>query len=146
MTTGLNRFIAAQDPVFPTALSELRSGRKQGHWMWFIFPQARSLGRSSTSRFYGLVSLGETEAYLRHPVLGDRLRRATEAATRAETAALEHLFGSPDDLKFRSSMTLFDAVSRDEPLFADALMRWGLERDAVTLDLVDAARRGPDRL
>lgn len=146
MTAGLQRFVAAQDPVFETAMAELAAGRKASHWMWFVFPQARSLGRSSTALFYGLGSLDETRAYLAHPLLGERLVRAAEAATAAPAVSIRLLFGSPDDLKFRSSMTLFAAVAADPSVFATALARWASPPDPLTLDLVASARTGPDRL
>ncbi|WP_312597668.1 DUF1810 domain-containing protein [Brevundimonas sp.] len=146
MTTALDRFVVPQDPVFETAMAELASGRKTSHWMWFVFPQARSLGRSSTAVFYGIGSLAEAEAYLAHTVLGARLARATQTATMAPAASVHQLFGSPDDLKFRSSMTLFAAVATDPTVFDAALARWGLSSDPLTADLVASARTGPDRL
>lgn len=146
MTTALDRFVVAQDPVFETAMAELAAGRKASHWMWFVFPQARSLGRSSTAAFYGIGSLEEAEAYLAHTALGARLARAAKTATTAPAASVHQLFGSPDDLKFRSSMTLFAAVAADPTLFDAALARWGLSPDPLTLDLLASARLGPDHL
>lgn len=146
MTTALDRFVLAQDPVFETAMAELVTGRKTSHWMWFVFPQARSLGRSSTAAFYGIGSLAEAQTYLLHPVLGARLIRAAQSATTARATSLHQLFGSPDDLKFRSSMTLFAAVAADPTVFDAALARWGLSPDPLTADLVSTARTGPDRL
>ncbi|WP_336978354.1 DUF1810 domain-containing protein [Brevundimonas nasdae] len=146
MTTALDRFIVAQDPVFETAMAELAAGRKASHWMWFVFPQARSLGRSSTAAFYGIGSVAEAEAYLVHTVLGARLARAAQTATTAPAASVHQLFGSPDDLKFRSSMTLFAAVAADPTMFDAALARWGLSPDPLTLDLLASARLGPDHL
>ena len=146
MTTALDRFVLAQDPVFETAMAERAAGRKTSHWMWFVFPQAQSLGRSSTAAFYGIGSLEEAQAYLAHTVLGARLARATHTATTAPAASLHQLFGSPDDLKFRSSMTLFAAVAADQTVFDAALARWGLSPDPLTLDLLASARLGPDHL
>ena len=146
MTTALDRFVVAQDPVFETARAELAAGRKTSHWMWFVFPQARSLGRSSTAAFYGIGSLEEGESYLTHSVLGERLARAALTATTAPAASLHELFGSPDDLKFRSSMTLFAAVAADPTVFEAALARWHLSPDPLTADLVSTASTGPDRL
>lgn len=146
MTTALDRFVVAQDPVFETAMAELASGRKTSHWMWFVFPQARSLGRSSTAVFYGIGSLAEAEAYLLHPVLGARLIRAAQTATTAPAASVHQLFGSPDDLKFRSSMTLFAVVAVDPTVFDAALTRWRLSPDPLTAALAASARAGPDRL
>ena len=146
MTTALDRFVLAQDPVFETAMAELAAGRKTSHWMWFVFPQARSLGRSSTAAFYGIGSLEEAESYLAHSVLRERLARATRTATTAPAASVHQLFGSPDNLKFRSSMTLFAAVAADPTVFDAALARWGLSPDPLTLDLLASARLGPDHL
>ncbi|MGH6978437.1 MAG: DUF1810 family protein, partial [Brevundimonas sp.] len=114
--------------------------------MWFVFAQVRSLGRSSTALLYGIASLAEAQAYLAHPILGDRLVRATVTATTARAASLRAPLGSPDDLKFRSSMTQFAAVSPDPAMFEAALDRWGLAPDPLTVDLVKAGRTGPDRL
>ncbi|QCQ99908.1 DUF1810 family protein [Brevundimonas sp. SGAir0440] len=146
MTTALDRFVLAQDPVFETAMAELAAGRKTSHWMWFVFPQARSLGLSSTAALYGIGSLAEAQAYLLHPVLGARLIRAAQSATTAPAVSVHQLFGSPDDLKFRSSMTLFAAVAPDPSVFDAALARWGLSPDPLTAELVSIARAGPDRL
>lgn len=146
MSGDLQRFVAAQDPVFDTVMAELAEGRRTSHWMWFVFPQARSLGRSSTARFYGISSLVEARAYLAHPILSRRLKQAAKAASRAPAASLRQLFGAPDDLKFRSSMTLFDAVAPDEDVFREALARWDLGSDPLTMELVRSARVGPDRL
>ena len=132
----LQRFVGAQAGVFDTAVSELRAGRKRSHWMWFVFPQLRGLGVSSTAQFYGLASLEEARAYLGHPLLGARLREATEAVQSSGASSLQALFGSPDDLKFRSCMTLFDEVE-PEALFSEALRRWcGGAPDPATLRLL----------
>jgi uncharacterized protein (DUF1810 family) len=136
---NLQRFVAAQAAVFETALAELRAGRKQSHWMWFIFPQHRALGRSSRAQVYGIASLDEARAYLAHPLLGPRLDLATTAVLESDAASLHALFGSPDDLKFRSSMTLFEVASPQVgTLFSQALDGWcGGERDEQTLALVE---------
>lgn len=131
----LQRFVVAQACAFDTALSELRVGRKQSHWMWFIFPQMRGLGRSPTAQFFGLRSLDEARAYLAHPTLGPRLELATRTVLALESRSLNAIFGSPDDVKFCSSMTLFSLAAPDgvSP-FRAALNRWcrgGL--DAATL-------------
>jgi uncharacterized protein (DUF1810 family) len=121
----LQRFVTAQAPTFETALAELRAGRKQSHWMWFIFPQLRGLGRSPTARFYGIASLGEARAYLAHPVLGPRLELATQAVLSTKDLSIQQIFGSPDDLKFHSSMTLFTlASSVASNSFCESLDRW----------------------
>jgi uncharacterized protein (DUF1810 family) len=132
---GLERFVEAQSPVYPTVLAELGAGRKTSHWMWFVFPQLKSLGRSGTARFYGLEDRAEAVAYSQHPVLGERLRQCARLvlATRGKTA--HDIFASPDDLKLRSCMTLFDAVAPDEPVFGEVLQRlYGGGPDALTIE------------
>ncbi len=109
----LERFVKAQAPVFETVLGELRAGRKRTHWMWFIFPQLRGLGHSPTAQFYGISSVDEARAYLAHGVLGSRLDQCTRIVLTSEAPSLHALFGSPDDLKFRSCMTLFAHVAGD---------------------------------
>jgi len=122
---NLERFMTAQEPVFNTVLDELRAGRKRSHWMWFIFPQLRGLGRSSMAEYYGISSLAEARAYLAHPMLGPRLDLCTRTVLDIEAPSLTAIFGSPDDMKFRSCATLFALVSaeRDNP-FQRALDRW----------------------
>lgn len=131
----LARFIQAQDGVVERALNELREGRKNSHWMWFVFPQLRGLGASPTAQFYGLSSLGEARAYLAEPKLGERLRQCVEATLSVRGRTLHEIFGSPDDLKFRSSMTLFElAADGAEPLFSRALNALcDSERDSRTI-------------
>src|SRR5271166_3919505 len=107
----LNRFVLAQSRVYDQVLSELRAGAKTSHWMWFIFPQIRGLGRSPTSMQYAISSREEARAYLQHPVLGSRLKDCTRLVLLVEGRSVEEIFGSPDDMKFRSSMTLFSQVS-----------------------------------
>jgi uncharacterized protein (DUF1810 family) len=109
----LQRFIDAQSGLFDQALAELRAGRKRGHWMWFIFPQVAGLGRSETARRFAIASRREAQAYLDHAILGPRLLDCTRAVCRAEGRSAYEIFGSPDDLKFRSSMTLFAEVAGD---------------------------------
>lgn len=134
----LSRFVAAQDPVYDTVLAELRAGRKETHWMWFVFPQLRALGRSSTANFYGIGSIEEARAYLRHPVLADRLARAVDAVLGVSGRSAHEIFGSPDDLKFRSSMTLFnEAAGEAEKNFQLALQHFFAgEPDRRTLELL----------
>jgi uncharacterized protein (DUF1810 family) len=121
----LERFVTAQAPVFTTTLEEMRAGRKRSHWMWFIFPQLRGLGRSPTAEFYGLGSLDEARAYLAHPLLGPRLILCTETVLAVEGRSLHAIFGSPDDLKLCSSMTLFAlAAGEGESAFRRALNRY----------------------
>ncbi len=117
----LQRFVAAQDGVFETAVAELRAGSKQSHWMWFIFPQLRGLGRTPTAHFYGISSLEEARAYLGHPLLGPRLRQCVEAVLPwGNKRSAEQILGPIDALKLRSSLTLFDAVE-PHSLFHQAL-------------------------
>lgn len=138
----LDRFIVAQDGgVYRRALKELQAGAKETHWMWFIFPQMDGLGSSPTARRYALRSRAEAEAYLRHDVLGHRLREVTQAMlSHGEGSALD-ILGTPDDLKFRSSMTLFAALSPPGSPFEKALARfYGGEADPRTLALI-----GPEK-
>ena len=134
----LERFVMAQAPVFETVVAELRVGQKRSHWMWFVFPQLAGLGRSSTARFYGIGSLDEARAYLAHPVLGPRLDLCTRIVLASDNSPLHAIFGSPDDLKFRSCMTLFSQAT-DDPgnRFRQALDRWcGRQPDQQTLALI----------
>ncbi len=139
---NLRRFIEAQASVYATALAEIEDGRKRSHWMWFVFPQLRGLGHSAMAETYGVVSLAEAQAYLAHPLLGPRLRACVEAALKHSGRRLIEIFGSPDDLKFRSSMTLFArAAGPGEPLFAAAIDRLcGGRLDAATLELLGEAK------
>ena len=134
----LNRFVRAQAPVFETAMRELEAGRKASHWMWFVFPQMRGLGLSPTASFYGVASRAEAEAYVGHPLLGPRLDQATRAVLQHRDKTAHAIFGSPDDLKFRSSMTLFGEVRPDGP-FRDALAAfYEGTKDEATLRLLAA--------
>lgn len=131
-------FIAAQAPVYAQVLTELRAGRKRSHWMWFIFPQLRELGRSETARRFGLAGLEEARAYAAHPLLGARLRECVALAAAIEAASAHEVFGFPDDLKFRSCVTLFLAAT-GEALFGQALARYyDGEADPLTLQALDA--------
>ncbi len=132
----LQRFVDAQAPVYPRVLSELRQGRKQSHWMWFIFPQFAGLGHSPMAQQYALRSRDEALAYLGHGVLGARLRECTALVNAVEGRTIREILGNPDDLKFRSSMTLFAAVS-SAPEFAAAIKKfYGGTPDRKTLDLL----------
>ncbi len=132
---NLDRFIQAQSSVFERVLQELRAGIKTSHWMWFIFPQIRGLGRSPISVEFAIASRHEASAYLHHPVLGPRLKECTQLVLRVEDRSVEQIFGSPDDLKFRSSMTLFAQVSPDDDVFVRALQKYfGGVPDQLTLD------------
>ena len=131
---NLDRFVAAQDPVYADVLNELRAGRKTSHWMWFVFPQLRDLGRSPMAERYGIASLAEARAYWEHPVLGPRLRECVDLLLRIEGRTAHQIFGSPDDLKLRSSLTLFERAVPEEPVFGRALERYFAgERDPLTL-------------
>ena len=121
----LERFVTAQAPVFATALAELQAGQKRSHWMWFVFPQLRGLGHSAMAMRYGIGSLAEARAFLAHPLLGPRLMECTRAVLAIEGRSLHAIFGSPDDLKFCSSMSLFSlATDEDETVFRQALDRY----------------------
>jgi uncharacterized protein (DUF1810 family) len=131
----LQRFLDAQNPVFEQVSSELREGRKQGHWMWFVFPQLKGLGHSWMASRFGISSRDEAEAYLRHPILGPRLKECTRLVNLVEGRSIEQIFGYPDNLKFHSSMTLFAHVASDKELFINALQKYfDGERDSLTLD------------
>ena len=130
----LQRFVIAQNPVYEEVCAELRNGRKRGHWMWFVFPQLRGLGHSHMATTFGIASRQEAEAYLNHPVLGARLRECTRLVNLVEERSITQILGYPDDLKFRSSMTLFAHVASDDPVFSDALEKFfGGEADPLTL-------------
>ena len=144
----LSRFLQAQAPLYDQALQEIRGGRKRSHWMWFIFPQFAGLGASPLSKRFAIRSVAEAEAYLRHPVLGPRLVECAEAVLAVEGRSAFEIFGSPDDLKLRSSATLFAQVSPPGSVFARLLARCFPDgADGRTLRLVaDAEGRRPSRL
>jgi uncharacterized protein (DUF1810 family) len=136
----LERFVDAQSPVYPRVLAELRRGRKQSHWMWFIFPQLAGLGHSAMAQRFAVASTQEAAAYLAHGILGPRLRECTALVNAAEGRTITEILGSPDDLKFCSSMTLFAAVS-GEAEFARAIAKYyGGVRDHRTLELLRSQR------
>jgi len=137
----LQRFLDAQEPVWAEALAEVKAGRKRTHWIWYVFPQMRGLGLSPNASFYGIGSLDEARAYLAHPVLGPRLAAMAEAVLAHEGRSAHAIFGSPDDLKLRSSMTLFDAASGDGANPYRAVLRRFFEGvpDPQTLALIDKA-------
>jgi uncharacterized protein (DUF1810 family) len=129
----LERFVDAQAPTYERARAELLRGRKTSHWMWFVFPQIRGLGRSATAERYAISSLDEARAFVAHPVLGARLRDCTRIVNALEGKPLREIFGSPDDLKFRSSMTLF-AQAAPGDVFDEALEKYcGADPDPLTL-------------
>ena len=136
-TFDLSRFVTAQEGVYETALREIRDGRKQGHWMWFIFPQIAGLGRTDISRTYAIKSREEAVAYLEHPILGPRLREITEALLAHDDKSATEILGTPDDLKLRSSMTLFKSVSTANDVFLSVLDRYyGGEEDPQTFRIL----------
>lgn len=131
---NLQRFVRAQDVEYRRVCSELHKGRKQSHWMWFIFPQLKGLGRSGLSVEFAISSLEEAKAYLEHPVLGARLRECTQLVLRSKSNSIREIFG-PDDVKFRSSMTLFAKATSNNKDFVDALERFYQgELDPLTLE------------
>jgi uncharacterized protein (DUF1810 family) len=131
----LQRFVDAQNPCFESVCSELRKGSKTGHWMWFIFPQISGLGHSPVARRFAISSREEAEAYLRHPILGPRLRECTSLVNLTEGRSPRQIFGYPDDLKFRSCMTLFVHATPDNRVFIDALHKYcGGSLDPLTLE------------
>ena len=135
---GLQRFVKAQDRVYDSVRDELAAGEKTTHWMWFIFPQLKALGRSPMAKHFGIESLVEASAYFQHPILGKRLVECTKLVLGQGDIPAHDIFGSPDNLKFRSCMTLFRQVAPHEPLFQQALNRFFHGRpDEVTLDLLD---------
>jgi uncharacterized protein (DUF1810 family) len=139
----LNRFVRAQEGVYERALAEIRGGRKQSHWMWYVFPQFDGLGFSPTSRRYAIKSVAEAQAYLSHPVLGPRLAECAEAALRIQGRTVLELFGSPDDLKLRSCATLFAHVSPPGSVFDRLLEKYFQgEPDGKTLRLLGIASDG----
>jgi uncharacterized protein (DUF1810 family) len=121
---SLQRFVDAQDPVYDQVRAELRRGTKTGHWMWFIFPQLRGLGRSYMAVKYGISSQEEAEAYLKHPLLGPRLEECTRLVNLVEGRTIDEIFGGVDTLKFRSCMTLFASAVPDNQIFQDALRKY----------------------
>jgi uncharacterized protein (DUF1810 family) len=132
---NLQRFVDAQNPLYEQVCTELRDGQKRGHWIWFVFPQLRGLGSSAVATAFGISSRQEAAAYLDHPVLGPRLRECTRLVNLFEGRAIDQIFGYPDDLKFRSSMTLFASVASDDQVFRDALQKYfGGEPDPLTLE------------
>jgi uncharacterized protein (DUF1810 family) len=147
----LRRYVLAQEPVFERVCTELAAGQKESHWMWFIFPQLQGLGSSPMAERYAIGSLEEARAYLAHPLLGERLRQCTQLVNRVEGRSAQAIFGYPDYLKFRSSMTLFEAAARagalpgaseprgaaDNGVFAEALARYFAgEADRLTRELL----------
>jgi uncharacterized protein (DUF1810 family) len=132
---NLQRFVEAQAPVYERVCGELRRGRKQSHWMWFIFPQIKGLGSSPLAQKFAISSRAEAQAYLDHRILGPRLRECTRLVTNVQDCSINDILGYPDDLKFQSSMTLFANVTPDNKDFIDALNKfYGGNKDRATLN------------
>ncbi len=134
---NLTKFLEAQNQLYLQALSELKNEKKESHWMWFIFPQIEGLGASETAKFYAISNLEEAKAYLAHPVLGKHLTEIAEAVMKIDGKSAKEIFGTPDDLKLRSSMTLFSKVKNTSPIFRDVLEKYfdGLD-DPRTIELL----------
>jgi uncharacterized protein (DUF1810 family) len=136
---NLQRFVDAQNPVYDRVCTELRNGRKKSHWMWFVFPQIEGLGSSQMARQFAISSLAEAAAYLAHPILGPRLAECTKLVNVIEGRPADQIFGYPDNLKFRSSMTLFARATPDNQVFLAALQKYFKgEPDPVTLARLQA--------
>jgi uncharacterized protein (DUF1810 family) len=134
---NLHRFLAAQAPVIERVREELRAGCKRGHWMWFVFPQIAGLGHSDMARRYAIASLDEARAYLAHEILGPRLIECAALVVAVEGRSIGEIFGSPDDLKFHSSMTLFARAAPEEPVFKEALRKYfGGAEDRATVEKI----------
>lgn len=135
----LNRFLTAQERVYRTALAELKNGRKRSHWMWYVFPQIDGLAKSATSKRYAIKSIEEARQYLNHPVLGTRLAECAEAVLAVEGRSISEIMGYPDDLKLKSSMTLFASLPEAPAAFAGILDKYFQgERDVNTLNILEA--------
>ena len=139
----LERFVTAQKRVMPTVLDELQRGAKRSHWMWFVFPQIAGLGLSETARLYAIADLKEARAYLAHATLGERLRRCTKLVNLVTERTPHAIFGSPDDMKFRSSMTLFAAALLNDECFGQALDKYYEGKpDQATLNILAGQAAG----
>jgi uncharacterized protein (DUF1810 family) len=137
----LERFVSAQAPVYERVLSELRAGLKQSHWMWFIFPQIAGLGHSAMSQRYAISSLQEATEYLRHPLLGPRLRECTRLVNAVSGKSIDSILGQPDNMKFQSSMTLFAQASSENGEFVEGIQKYfGREFDQATLERLNIVR------
>lgn len=144
MAYDLERFVAAQDQVYPGVLDELRRGRKSGHWMWFVFPQVAGLGQSPMSQRYAISSLDEARGYLAHPILGARLRECIGLILALEGRTAEEVFGPIDARKLRSSATLFHLADPAEPIFTELLERWCAGQTDVLTEAILERGQPPD--
>jgi len=139
----LQRFVDAQAGLIDAVREELRQGRKRSHWMWFVFPQLAGLGHSAMAQRYAIASLAEARAFLAHPVLGPRLRECSALVFAVDGRDVHQIFGAPDDLKFWSSMTLFDAADPSQEIFGNCLRKYfGGRRDGATLSRIDGSNGG----
>lgn len=135
--TGINRFIRAQENIYPQVVNELQNGKKTSHWMWFIFPQIEGLGFSSTSKYYSIKTIAEAKEYVMHPVLGKRLLECSTILLNIEGKSAESIFGYPDNLKLQSSMTLFSFTSPESTVFLNVLNKYfNNKKDQKTLDIL----------
>ena len=143
---NLDRFLKAQELMYPWALREIKNGRKQTHWMWFIFPQLKALGRSNTAMYYGIENIEEAKAYILHPVLGTRLREISESLLRLETNDPLSVMGYPDNIKLCSSMTLFAQATDDNQVFVNVINKFfGGVFDQYTLDILKEQETNDDK-
>lgn len=134
---NLQRFLDAQKTDYATALSEIKNGRKRSHWIWYIFPQIQGLGFSEISKYYSIKNVAEAQAFLNHPILGNRLVAICKALVHLHENDANKIFGNPDDLKLKSSMTLFGALSKTDPIFQSVLDKFfNGEKDKATLQLI----------
>lgn len=135
---NLQRFVDAQQPVFNAVCTELREGCKRSHWMWFIFPQIQGLGASAMARRFAISSIQEARAYLKHPLLGPRLRECSQLVAQVQGRSIAEIFASPDDMKFRSSMTLFARAAVDNQIFNCCLQKYyDAQPDPMTLAVLE---------
>ena len=142
MENSLQRFIDAQEKDYETALAEISQGRKRSHWIWYIFPQIQGLGFSETSKFYAIKNIDEAAEYLKHPVLGERLIRICHALIKNPGDDANKIFGSPDDMKLKSSMTLFAALPGTDPVFQTVLDKFfNGTRDSKTIEILASQKR-----
>ena len=140
----LIKFLEAQNQMYWTALSEIKNGKKISHWMWFIFPQMKGLGFSDTAKFYGISDLEEATAYLAHPILGRHLIEISEVVMSVDNQTATEIFGTPDDMKLRSSMTLFSKVKGANPVFMKVLEKYFLGmKDTYTEELLENSSTNP---
>jgi uncharacterized protein (DUF1810 family) len=133
----LSRFLSAQQSIYPQVIKELLDGKKTTHWMWFIFPQIDGLGHSSTAKYYSIKSIEEAKDYLAHPVLGARLLECSNTILKIEGKSVDYIFGSPDNMKLKSCMTLFNFVSPENKVFEDVLKKYfSFKQDEQTLSIL----------